>query len=153
MKMELSGSEEVEAGREALWTALNDPDVLARCIPGCKEMMETAQDSYDVKLGLKVAAVSGSFDGKVALTEKVPPETCWLSVSGGGTLGTGNGSARFTITEISADRSRLDYSGEGEIGGLVAGVGQRVLKSVSKHLTNQFFVSLRNHFSQDEKVG
>jgi len=151
MKMELNGSEEIAASKEQLWEGLNDPDVLTKCIPGCTAMVETAPDSYDVTMQLKVAAVGGSFDGKVALSDKVEPERCRIAVSGAGSLGTGSGTAEFTITEIDAGRSRLDYAGTGEIGGLVAGVGQRILGSVAKHLTKQFFTALRKHFADLEK--
>jgi len=151
MKMELNGSEEIAASKEQLWEGLNDPDVLTKCIPGCKAMVETAPDSYDVTMQLKVAAVGGSFDGKIALSDKVEPERCPIAVSGAGSLGTGSGTAEFTITEIDTGRSRLDYAGTGEIGGLVAGVGQRILGSVAKHLTKQFFTALRKHFADLEK--
>jgi carbon monoxide dehydrogenase subunit G len=146
MKMELSGTEDVSASRQQLWGGLNDPTVLAKCIPGCKEMVATAPDQYDVKMQLKVAAVGGTFDGKVKLFEKDVPETCHITVSGGGTLGTGDGRAKFTLTETGPNTTRLHYAGSGEIGGLVAGVGQRVLGSVSKHLTKKFFKDLRKHF-------
>ena len=149
MKMELSGSEEIAVNRQELWDALQDPAVLTKCIPGCKEMTETAPDDYDVKMQLKVAAVGGTFDGKVKLFDKDAPESCHITVSGGGTLGTGEGTAKFTITELSPGTSQLDYAGEGEIGGLVAGVGQRVLKSVAKHLTKQFFTALKKHFAAE----
>jgi len=151
MKIELNGSEEIAASREQLWEGLNDPAVLTKCIPGCKEMVETAPDSYDVTMQLKVAAVGGSFNGKIALSDKVESERCRIAVSGAGSLGTGSGTAEFTITEIDSGRSRLDYAGTGEIGGLVAGVGQRILGSVAKHLTKQFFTALRKHFAELEK--
>ena len=148
MKMELNGSEELQASVRELWDGLNDPEVLTRCIPGCRTMVETGPDAYDVTLQLKVAAVGGSFDGKVALSDKVEPVSCRIAISGGGTLGTGSGTAAFTIVELAPDRSRLDYTGSGEIGGLVAGVGQRILGSVAKHLTRQFFTALNKHFAQ-----
>lgn len=153
MKMELSGSEEIAASRQDLWDALQDPAVLTKCIPGCKEMTEIAPDDYEVKMQLKVAAVGGSFDGKVRLFDKDAPESCHITVSGGGTLGTGDGTAKFTIAELEPGKSRLDYEGEGEIGGLVAGVGQRVLKSVAKHLTKQFFTALKKHFEAEKAAG
>lgn len=149
MKMELSGTEEINATPQALWDGLTDPDVLQKCIPGCKEMTATGPDAYDMKLQLKVAAVGGSFDGKVRLHDKSEPDTCHIEVSGGGSLGTGEGRAQFAIADAGAGKSTLSYEGEGEIGGLVAGVGQRVLKSVAKHLTKQFFTALRKHFEEE----
>ncbi|MBF9036107.1 carbon monoxide dehydrogenase [Rhodobacterales bacterium HKCCE2091] len=149
MKMELSGTATVNATPQDLWDGLNDPAVLTKCIPGCKEMTATGPDEYDVKMQLKVAAVGGSFDGKVKLFDKDEPRTCRITVSGGGSLGTGEGTAQFTIAPAADGTSELSYEGEGEIGGLVAGVGQRVLKSVAKHLTKQFFTALRKHFAEE----
>lgn len=146
MKLDIGGSEVIQAPVEALWVALNDPVVLTRCVPGCKSMTETAPDAYKVDMQLRVAAVGGSFEGEIALSDKEPPKSCSIKVSGAGTLGHGNGSARFELTEEGPNATKLTYQGVGEIGGLVAGVGQRILGSVSKHLIGKFFTSLRKEF-------
>lgn len=143
MKLEIGGSETLGAPPDVVWRNLNDPEVLTRCIPGCKAMTETAPDAYKVDMQLRVAAVGGSFEGQVALHDKDEPRSCRLAVSGGGTLGHGNGEARFTIEPQADGKSLLTYQGTGEIGGLVAGVGQRVLGSVSKHLIGKFFTAFR----------
>jgi carbon monoxide dehydrogenase subunit G len=146
MKLDIGGAESIQAPIEALWTALNDPIVLTRCIPGCKTMTEIGSDAYKVEMQLRVAAVGGSFEGEIALSDKEAPRTCRITVSGAGTLGHGNGSARFEITPDGPAASRLTFQGVGEIGGLVAGVGQRILSSVSKHLVGRFFTALRKEF-------
>jgi carbon monoxide dehydrogenase subunit G len=143
MKLDIGGVETIRAPVEALWKALNDPAVLTRCIPGCKAMTEIAPDAYKVEMQLRVAAVGGSFEGEISLSDKAAPKACSIKVSGAGTLGHGNGGARFEIAPEGADASRLTFQGNGEIGGLVAGVGQRILSSVSKHLVGRFFVALR----------
>ena len=148
MKLDIGGNEAIPAPVEALWIALNDPKVLTRCVPGCKSMIEIAPDAYKVDMQLKVAAVGGSFEGEIALSDKQAPQTCSIKVSGAGTLGHGNGIARFEIEPDGENGSRLIYKGTGEIGGLVAGVGQRILASVSKHLIGRFFVALRKEFEQ-----
>jgi len=145
VKLAINGSEPIMASVDELWTALNDPAVLMRCIPGCKAMTETAPDAYRVDLQLKVAAVGGSFEGEIALSDKEPPRNCRIRVSGGGTLGQGSGEARFDISP-QGEGALLTYEGSGEIGGLVAGVGQRILGSVSKNLIGRFFVALRKEF-------
>jgi carbon monoxide dehydrogenase subunit G len=146
VKLDIGGNETIPASVDALWVALNDPKVLTRCVPGCKGMTEIGPDAYKVEMQLKVAAVGGSFEGEIALSDKEPPKTCSIKVSGAGTLGHGNGTARFEIEPDGENSSRLVYKGTGEIGGLVAGVGQRILASVSKHLIGRFFVALRKEF-------
>jgi carbon monoxide dehydrogenase subunit G len=111
-------------------------------------MVEIGPDAYKVDMQLKVAAVGGSFEGEISLSDKQAPQTCSIKVSGAGTLGHGNGMARFELEPDGENGSRLIYKGSGEIGGLVAGVGQRILASVSKHLIGRFFVALRKEFEQ-----
>lgn len=141
MKMDIGGEEKFEVPIETLWKALNDPAVLKQCIPGCKEMIDEGNDHFRLVLNLKVAAVGGSFDGKISLSDKQPPSQCKVAVSGSGSLGHGEGAATFTLTPQDGSTA-MAYAGEGEIGGLVAGVGQRILKGVAKHLIGQFFKAL-----------
>ena len=148
MKLDIGGNEAIPASVDALWVALNDPKVLTRCIPGCKTMTEIAPDAYKVDMQLRVAAVGGSFEGEISLSDKQAPKTCNIKVSGVGTLGHGNGTARFELEPDGENGAKLVYKGTGEIGGLVAGVGQRILASVSKHLIGRFFVALRKEFEQ-----
>ena len=142
MKLDIGGVETFALPVEALWAALNDPAVLKACIPGCKEMIADGEDRYRIILNLKVASVGGSFDGEIALSDKVAPTQCRIRVAGSGTLGHGSGAASFTHA-ADGDGTTMRYAGEGEIGGLVAGVGQRILRGVAKHLIGQFFTSLR----------
>lgn len=142
MKLDIGGQEQFEVPTETLWTALNDPEVLKKCIPGCKHMLPAGEDHFKLILNLKVASVGGSFDGEIALSEKQPPTQCKITVSGAGSLGHGSGEATFALSG-NADGIKMIYNGEGEIGGLVAGVGQRILKGVAKHLIKQFFTALR----------
>jgi carbon monoxide dehydrogenase subunit G len=142
MKLDIGGQERIAAPIERLWESLNDPAFLTRCIPGCRSMQEIAPDSYAVHLDLKVASVGGSFEGSIGLSEKTPPERCRIAVSGSGTLGHGSGEARIKL-EAAGVGTLLIYEGSGEIGGLVAGVGQRVLRGVSRHLVAKFITAMR----------
>ena len=143
MKLKLSGSETIDVSSEFLWNAIIDPKILKECIPGCHEMNEVANGEYKIVLNLKVGAVGGSFDGKVKLSEQNRPIACKLHLSGGGTLGTGKGFAKIIIDEKVKGSSFMSYEGDGEVGGLVAGVGQRVLLGVAKHLVKTFFSSFK----------
>ena len=149
MKLDIGGSEVIAAPPEELWESLNDPAVLTRCIPGCRGMSETGPDAYKIELQLRVAAVGGTFDGEIALRDKEAPYRCRVAVSGAGSLGHGNGEASFEIAAHERG-SLLTYAGSGEIGGLVAGVGQRILGSVSKHLIGRFFTALRTQFEPEQ---
>src|SRR5258708_23729887 len=123
MKLDIGGVEKIQAPVEALWRALNDPIVLTRCIPGCKTMTEIAPDAYKVEMQLRVAAVGGSFEGEIALSGKAPPKACSINVSGAGTLGHGNRSARFGIAPDGDQGAHLTFQGAGEIGGEGVGPG------------------------------
>jgi uncharacterized protein len=146
MKLDIGGDEMFECTVEALWRALNDPAVLKNCIPGCKDMFVEGGDRFKLMLNLKVASVGGSFEGEISLSDKIPPTQCKIAVSGSGTLGQGSGGAMFLLA-VQPGGTLMRYTGEGEIGGLVAGVGQRILKGVSKYLIGQFFTALRREIA------
>lgn len=152
MKLDIGGKETIAAPLERVWTSVNDPAFLSRCIPGCREMRELSPHKYAVQMDLKVASVGGSFAGEIALSDKAPPQTCRIAISGSGTLGHGTGEARFTL-EPAENGTLLIYEGTGEIGGLVAGVGQRVLRGVAKHLIGKFFKSVRSELDTAAPVG
>jgi carbon monoxide dehydrogenase subunit G len=141
MKLDIGGEEQFDVAAETLWNALNNPEVLKKCIPGCKDMLAAGEDHFKLILNLKVASVGGSFEGEVALSKKQPPTQRKIAVSGAGSLGHGSGEATFALSEN--DGIMMAYSGEDEIGGLVAGVGQRILKSVAKNLIEYFFTARR----------
>ena len=98
-------------------------------------------------LDLKFVALGGSFEGKIALSDMSPPHSCTINLSGEDLLGTGTGTAKVTIADAGDNKSTISYDAEGDVGGLVAGVGQRVLMGVAKHLTRQFFTALKAHFA------
>ena len=152
MKLDIGGNEVIAAPLERVWASLNDPEFLSRCIPGCREMRELAPDKYAVRMDLKVASVGGSFAGEIALSDKTAQQAARIAVSGSGTLGHGTGEARFTLAPAD-NGTLLAYEGAGEIGGLVAGVGQRVLRGVSKHLIGKFFKSVRTELEGGAAVG
>jgi uncharacterized protein len=143
MKLDIAGKEMIAAPLERVWSSLNDPHCLTRCIPGCRSMRALAVDKYAVLLDLKVASVGGSFAGEIVLSDKAVLQQCRIAVCGSGTLGHGSGEAMFRLGAADGG-TLLAYEGAGEIGGLVAGVGQRILRGVSKHLIARFFKTLRS---------
>jgi carbon monoxide dehydrogenase subunit G len=143
MKLDIGGEETFAIPAERVWAALNDPAVLKKCIPGCKDMAATGEDCFRLLLNLKVASVGGTFEGDISLSDKIAPSRCRVAFAGSGTLGHGGGHATFSLAPNDTTGTVMRYAGEGEIGGLVAGVGQRILKGVAKHLIGQFFTAFR----------
>lgn len=148
MRVDISGEETLACTQQQLWISLNDPEMLMRCIPGCSEMIEIAPDIYNLSIELKVAAVGGTFEGELSLSDKIELSSCRISIFGEGTLGQGNGEASFEISANREGQSILRFEGISEINGLVAGVGQRVLSSVSKHLVKRFFKTFREELQK-----
>ncbi|HWI14377.1 MAG TPA: carbon monoxide dehydrogenase subunit G, partial [Burkholderiales bacterium] len=132
----------VAAPQQGLWALLNDPQVLMQCIPGCNTVNAIGEDRYEMGLKLQVGSVSGSYLGTVALRDKREPEFFVLEVEGEGSIGFMKGSARFELAPVDEASTTIKYEGSGEVGGVVAGVGQRVLSGVAKFLVGQFFKAL-----------
>ena len=146
MNLNLVGTQSIQTSPLKLWESVIEPAVLQRSIPGCISMDETGPGEYAITLELKVAAVGGNFNGSIKLSEMDPPNGCFINVSGSGTLGSGTGTARVTIIENEDSSAEIKYEAAGEVSGLVAGVGQRVLLGVAKHLVRQFFSTLKKEF-------
>lgn len=143
MPLELKGEQVLPTGREKLWALLNDPDVLAGAIPGCNAVRKIDVDRYEMGLKLQVANVSGDYVGEVSIRDKREPEHYVLAVQGQGSIGFMKGSAVFDLEPQGESATLLKYAGSAEVGGVVAGVGQRVLSGVAKFLLGRFFKALQ----------
>jgi len=148
MALELKGEQTLAIGQAGLWRLLNDPDVLAKTIPGCNAVRALGGDRYEMGLKLQVANVSGEYMGSVAITEKREPEHYVLAVEGQGSIGFMKGSAAFELEPQGDKQTLLHYAGSAEVGGVVAGVGQRVLSGVAKYMVGRFFKALEKHISE-----
>ena len=137
--MKLEGSYEIPAPRQKVWEAFLDPEMLRKAIPGCERLDEIGPDEYKATMKVGVGAVKGTFEGKVKLSDKKPPESYRMSVEGSGGPGFIRGDAVMTLTEVDAASTRISYSADVQVGGLIAGVGQRMLGGVSKMMGDQFF--------------
>ena len=148
MALELKGEYALQTGQAELWRLLNDPDVLAKIIPGCNTVRALGPDRYEMGLKLQVGSVSGEYMGSVAISDKQEPAHYVLEIEGQGSIGIMKGSAAFDLEAQGEDSSVLRYAGSAEVGGVVAGVGQRVLSGVSKFLAGRFFKALEKHIEQ-----
>lgn len=136
--MKLSGTARLSAPPEQVWAALNDPAVLARTIPGCEQLAETAPDEYRMTVSAGVASIKGTYLGQVRLADKQEPTSYVLHASGSG--GPGTVSAECVVRlAADGDGTALAYQADAVIGGVIAGVGQRVLSGVAKKMAGQFF--------------
>ena len=140
--MDLSGSYPFSASPTEVWNLLIDPDVVAACLPGCDRLEPIGEDRYRAALTLAVAAVSGQYSGTVAIVDKRPPRSYRLVVEGTGTAGFVKGEATIELVE-SNETTVVNVTGQGQVGGLIARVGQRLLGSVSKMMLDRFFSCLQ----------
>ena len=136
--MKLEGSHDIPAPRQTVWQAFLDPEVLRQAIPGCERLEAMGDDEYKATLKIGVAAVKGTFEGKVKLSDKNPPESYRMAVEGSGGPGFVRGSALITLSDIEVG-TRVSYSADVQVGGLIAGVGQRMLGGVTKMMADKFF--------------
>ncbi|MCL6708531.1 carbon monoxide dehydrogenase subunit G [Pseudomonas sp. R2.Fl] len=139
--MEISGEYRLEAPREEVWARLFDPEVLQRCIPGCKELTQTGENSFDARVQLKIGPVSATFAATVEIRDIDAPASCRLVGKGnGGIAGFAKGECRVKLAEDEG-ATILTYSADTEIGGKIAALGSRLMQATSKKLADQFFLS------------
>ena len=141
--MKVEGRYTFAASREKVWDSLQSPEMLGSCIPGCQELNETANDTYEVRLKIGIGAVSGTYRGVVKLTDSVEPSSFTMTVEGNGRTGDMRGEGHLTLTALD-EGTLLEVSGEAQVTGLFARVGQRLLGSAANTLMNQFFTCLKS---------
>ena len=137
--MDMQGSRQLAITQQQAWAALNDPVVLKACIPGCDKVEPTGENQYAIGMALKIGPVSAKFNGKIMLTDIVPPQSYKLSFEGqGGPAGFGKGSAAVQLTP-NADGCDLSYTVNASVGGKIAQLGQRLIDGAAKSMAEDFF--------------
>ena len=148
--MDIQGQYRIAAPREVVWAALNDPEVLKRCIPGCKELDARSATDLAAKVALKIGPISATFSGSVTLEELSPPAGYTIIGQGqGGPAGFAKGRARVELTEI-AGETDLTYTAKAEVGGKLATLGGRLIEATSKKLANEFFGNFARELNGDD---
>lgn len=140
--MKVQGNALLNAPAEKVWAALNDPAVLTRTIPGCEKLEETGPAAYRMTLTMGVASIKGTYLGTVQLTDQMPPGSFVLKASGSGGPGTVSAEVHVTLEDLDGGRTRLTYDADAVVGGVIGGVGQRVLTGVAKRTAGEFFASV-----------
>ena len=130
--MKVSDEVMLQGSVDEVWQAINDPAVLVRTIPGCERLEVTGPDRYRIVVSAGVAAVRGMYSGEVALRDQQMPTSFVLTASGAGAPGTVRTDVAVTLSEDGSGRTRLRYDADAEIGGVIAGVGQRMLAAVAR---------------------
>src|ERR1043165_5256490 len=139
--MKLEGTHELRAKRERVYQALVDPEVLKRCIPGCERLEQTAENAYAATLKAGVGSIKGVFTGSVRLEEMRAPEHYRMVVEGKGQPGFLKGTGDINLEE-QGEATLVKYSGDVQVGGTIASVGQRMIQGAAKMMASQFFTAI-----------
>jgi len=140
--MDVTGSYTFAAPPDRVWALLMDPDVIASCIPGCSAFEPLGEDRYKAKLTVALAAITGTYEGTVALSEKTEPSSYRLTVEGQGRPGFVKGSATISL-RAEGEGTVVEVGGTVDTGGAIARLGQRLISNVSKMMQDRFFACLK----------
>ena len=139
--MNVDGVYSIDAPAEKVYAALLDPIILARCMPGCDELVSTGPGEYQMKMKIALAAFSGLFGGKVRITDENPPVSYRMVVEGSGKAGFLKGDG--TITLVPGEHATtVEYKGHAQVGGTIAAVGQRLVDTTARMIIRKFFEKL-----------
>ena len=141
--MEISGSYTFNAPSDRVWALLMDPAVLSSCIPGCERFEPDGVDRYTVRLTIGLAAITGTYDGTVVLTDMMPQTSYGLVVEGQGRPGFVKGSSAIALRAEGATTA-VDVTATVQTGGTIARLGQRLVGGVAKMMMDRFFACLQS---------
>ncbi len=138
--MEMSGEYTITAPRQAVWDALNDPEILKACIPGCDTLEKTSDTEMSATVTAKVGPVKAKFKGEVTLSEIDPPNGYRISGEGkGGAAGFAKGGAKVTLSDAEGGGTLLEYTVDATVGGKLAQIGSRLIDATAKKMSGEFF--------------
>jgi hypothetical protein len=135
--MKLSGEYTFDGPQEEVWEILRDPDMLILALPGTKSLKQVGENEFEGEIVVRIGPITGSFGGKLTVSNERPPESVTLTVEGAGKIGFAKGSGDVELIDQGGNKTLVKYSGELQIGGKVASVGQRLFDTVSKGMIKQ----------------
>lgn len=136
--MKIEGSYKIPAAREIVYKQLLDPEALARALPGCEKLAPNPDGTYNAEMRVGIAAVKGTYQGRVEILDQKPPERFRMRVNVRGKGGFLQGEGEIVLS-ASGDETTVSYSGETQVGGMIAAVGQRMIQAASRQIVGQFF--------------
>lgn len=139
--MDMQGSRALAVTQQQAWDALNNPEVLKICIPGCDKVEATGENQYAVGVAVKIGPVAAKFNGKITLSEINPPNSYTITFDGqGGAAGFGKGNSAVTLKPAAEGSGcELSYTVHASVGGKIAQLGQRLIDGVAKSMAEDFF--------------
>ncbi|MHB8621504.1 MAG: SRPBCC family protein, partial [Chloroflexota bacterium] len=140
--MKLDGSYTFNAPRQVVWDTLQDPEALRKAIPGVETFDKIAEDSYDARIKIGVASIKGTYRGKIRIYDQQEPTHYKLSIDATGGPGFVKGEGIFDLLEDGPDRTTINWSGDAQVGGLIAGVGQRMIGGAAKMTVGQLWKAM-----------
>ncbi len=138
--MKIEGSWKLAAPRETVFRQLMDPRFLARSLPGCEKLDPLPDGSYQATLKIGVGAMKGTYQGRVEIVDALPPESFRIKVEGKGAGGFVKGEGKISLTAENGE-TLLNYTGEAQVGGVIASVGQRMIQAAARQIVDQFFAA------------
>jgi uncharacterized protein len=149
MAMTMTGEVMLPADRPAVWAALNDPEVLKRCIPGCEALEKVSDTEFQAVAKLAIGPVKATFKGKVALSDIDVPSGYTISGEGqGGVAGFAKGGAKVRLADAEAG-TRMTYDVEAQVGGKIAQLGGRLINGVAKKYADEFFANFAKQLATE----
>jgi hypothetical protein len=151
--MEMSGEERIPATQDATWAALNDPEILKACVPGCESIERVAQNEYQVLMVARIGPVSAKFKGKLVLSDLNPPHSYAIAFDGqGGAAGFGKGSAQVQLAPEGAG-TLLRYQVKASVGGKLAQIGSRLVDAAARKIAQDFFAAFNQTVGAQHAAG
>jgi len=138
--MEMTGEQLIPASQQDTWKALNDPEVLKACVPGCESITLVNENEYQVQMTARVGPVSAKFRGRLSLFDIKPPTSYSLAFEGqGGPAGFAKGAAQVKLSSQGPDETKLAYDVKASVGGKLAQIGSRLIDAAAKKVADEFF--------------
>ena len=146
--MKLEGRYTLPAPPEKVWALLTDPQRLAKLLPGCERLDPDGPDRFKAAVKFAIAAISGKYAGTLEFADKKPPHSMRMKLSGKGIPGFVDGEGRVELAEKNG-QTELRYSGQAQVGGMIAAVGQRMIEGVARKIVDQFFADAAAELKKD----